>query len=332
VQGGGSQPGREERRLDNRNAGPVESRARGCQHAVVQPAEALGRFLSEYGGAFDRGGPHLNDDVSRGGAACGYEPAGLRQPQHLADDNRPVDDRGHLGVAADQESADLDERVLHRGKDAPHDRRICFRRDEDDSQEPARTSAGHREVVRVDDDRQPPDLLAAERDRIARGDEHAAGDLDCTGVLADAGPQPKLGRRSWELVQQLGQEIGRDLPASKWLRGARRSLHRGRDYGGTSETASVLPQSASAAEAWLFRSGFGGTTMRRANSLCEPCLAMGRLSTRWRRFWGIRPGEFRSPVKFVGRRHAQPMRLAEADTAQEGCLRALLSTRFRRPD
>ena len=29
---------------------------------------------------------------------------------------------------------------------------------------------------------------------------------------------------------------------------------------------------------------------------------MGRISTRWRRFWGIRPGELRPPVSIVGRR------------------------------
>ena len=27
---------------------------------------------------------------------------------------------------------------------------------------------------------------------------------------------------------------------------------------------------------------------------------MGRLSTRWRRFWGLRPGELRPPVRIVG--------------------------------
>jgi hypothetical protein len=29
---------------------------------------------------------------------------------------------------------------------------------------------------------------------------------------------------------------------------------------------------------------------------------MGRISARWRRFWGIRPGELRRPITLLGRR------------------------------
>jgi len=28
---------------------------------------------------------------------------------------------------------------------------------------------------------------------------------------------------------------------------------------------------------------------------------MGRISPKWRRFWGVRPGELRPPVQMVGR-------------------------------
>lgn len=31
---------------------------------------------------------------------------------------------------------------------------------------------------------------------------------------------------------------------------------------------------------------------------------MGRVSTRWRRLWGIRPGDLRPPVLVIGRRRA----------------------------
>jgi hypothetical protein len=31
---------------------------------------------------------------------------------------------------------------------------------------------------------------------------------------------------------------------------------------------------------------------------------MGRLSTKWRRIWGVRPGELRPPVRLIGRKRA----------------------------
>ena len=131
-------------------------------------------------------------------------------------------------MAANEERADLGQRCAHRGEEVTNERPVGAGRHEDDSEEPARASAGHRQVVGVDDHRQPPDLRAAERDRIGRSDQDAAGNLDRASVLADTGLQPEL-RRRWKLGQQMGQKIDRYLPASKRLRSVFRNSYRGRD-------------------------------------------------------------------------------------------------------
>jgi len=46
---------------------------------------------------------------------------GLRQAEHLADHDRPGDDRGHLGMPTDEEGADLGERASHRCEEVADD-------------------------------------------------------------------------------------------------------------------------------------------------------------------------------------------------------------------
>ena len=116
-------------------------------------------------------------------------------------------------MAAHQVGSDLDERTADVGEDAAHLGVGRPRRDEHDSKEPARPSAGHRHIVRVHHHREKPRLTGSQRDRIAGYDKHLAANLNRTSVLPHPRPEPQLRRRRREPGEQLRQEPDRDLPA-----------------------------------------------------------------------------------------------------------------------
>jgi hypothetical protein len=79
-------------------------------------------------------------------------------------------------------------------------------------EKPARRGAAHDDVVGVDVQRVPPELVGRERDRIAGDDKIPIADVDDRGVLADARPHdhPRIARRV--LVENRLQQIAGKLP------------------------------------------------------------------------------------------------------------------------
>ena len=97
-------------------------------------------------------------------------------------------------VAPHEVGAEVGEGAPHGGEQVADKALAGSRWNEDDCQEPARSSTADRHVVRVDNHRQPPDVLAGERDWIRRHDQEAAGNLDRARIFTDPGAEPDFGR------------------------------------------------------------------------------------------------------------------------------------------
>jgi hypothetical protein len=118
-------------------------------------------------------------------------------------------------VAPDEVGAEVGEGTPHVGEQVADDPPTGRRWNEDDCQEPARSSTADCHVVRVDSHRQPSDVLAGERDRIRRHDQEAAGNLNRARILTDLGAETDFGRWPRELSEETGEQGNRDLPAQK---------------------------------------------------------------------------------------------------------------------
>ena len=211
--------GRQQRRLDDADAGVPDRLPRPLQEIGRQHAEPLPGLVGQHRGPFDRRRTDLQHDVASGHAGGADEPPVLAKAQHLPDHDRLRHRGRDLGVAADQGHVQTRERGMHVGEQRLDRVRAGAGRQQHDGLEPAWPHARHRDVVGVDHDRVAADLLGRQRDRVGRGDQGAAADRDRAGILADRRRQQHLGRRLPAHLQQPPQQ-GRGKLARRKLRQA----------------------------------------------------------------------------------------------------------------
>ena len=150
----------------------------------------LGVFLSrDDGRALQRHALGQHDRVADLGARRRDEPVLGHLAQHGAGHDRPVEPVGDLGVAADERDLQLLARLAELGEERAH--RVLVGAalgQQQRGEEPAGRAPRTSDVVGVDVQRVPAEVVGGERDRIGGGHQVAVADVDDRRVLADARP------------------------------------------------------------------------------------------------------------------------------------------------
>jgi hypothetical protein len=132
--------------------------------------------------------------------------------KHLTHENRAVEARGDFGMAAADRDAQLVTGCAHVGHDALGQlgRGTAFWKKQND-EEPHGARSQHGDIVRVDVDRVPPDVIGGERDRVGRDDEIPIAGVDDGRVLANLRPNEETGIASGKTGQQWAQMLDREF-------------------------------------------------------------------------------------------------------------------------
>ena len=159
----------------------------------------LGLFLArDDGRALQRHALGQHDRVADARAARRHQLVLGDLAEHRARHDRTIETVRHLGVTADERDLELVARLGELAEERAHAGLV--------------RGARYDDVVGVDVQRVPAELVGRERDGIARDDQVAIADVDDGGVLADARPHdhPRIARRV--LVENRLQQIAGKLP------------------------------------------------------------------------------------------------------------------------
>ena len=170
-----------------------------------------GAFAGQDGGSLDGNAAGDDDAVAVAGAAGGNQAVPLHFAEHGAHDDGAVDAVGDFAVAADEGHADGGTRIKYL---------VVYRfglgfgeaiGEQDGSQEPLGYTAGTRQVVGVDLNGVPADVVGGKGNGVGFSDEKAVAHVDDGGVFADLGAEEYTGVGYTGLGQEPLEELGREL-------------------------------------------------------------------------------------------------------------------------
>jgi len=161
-----------------------------------------GKLLRQFTGK-DRGALHgdaLGEDQGVAGlrAIRAHQGIGRHLAEHRADGNGPVDAVGDLGVSSNDADTELATGGAHLFEDGLDDGSVGFAlREEQRHDEPAGLRAQAGDIVRVNVDHVPADLVRGECDRVRLGHEVPVAEVDDCGISAQprAEDDPRIGGR-----------------------------------------------------------------------------------------------------------------------------------------
>src|SRR3989442_1413434 len=145
-------------------------------------------------------------------AARRHEPVLRDLAEHRADDDRAVEAVRDLRVATDERHVELIARrveLVEERRDRGLGGRAGWKQER--REEPTRTRAAYGDVIGVDLERVPADLVGGERDRVGGGHEIAVAHVDDRRVLTDLRTDDDAGIPERVLVEDRLQRLGTKL-------------------------------------------------------------------------------------------------------------------------
>src|SRR5256886_6650587 len=145
-------------------------------------------------------------------AARRHEPVLRDLAEHRADDDRAVEALRDLRVATDERHVELIARrveLVEERRDRGLGGRAGWKQER--REEPTRTRAAYGDVIGVDLERVPADLVGGERDRVGGGHEIAVAHVDDRRVLTDLRTDDDAGIPERVLLDDRLQRLGTKL-------------------------------------------------------------------------------------------------------------------------